>query len=436
MRRSGEKSQASKQRRRTIADRYLKRTRWRLGATYGLLLALLLIVILASTYATTRVHESGQIEAQLVDTANEKLHAPELVRVLKQSPRVKDEEEAVRTFVISRDGVVRDADAVVQHPPDQRAVRRVMERGVAEFSTIHGPSGAVAVYTVPIVRDGGVAGAIQTVTAKSPYSSVLQSLLVISLVVGVIGLVLAGVLGLVMATWGLRPIRAAITSQQVFAQNAAHELRAPLTLMRTAAELALRTGQPEDMRDALTTTVRETEHLDGVVGDLRLVAQGDIGRLRLDVEPLNLSELARQVYEEVRPTADSHRIDLRLDAAIPARVVADRTRLRQLLMILIDNAFRYTESGGAVDIRVSHRRGRAILIVEDTGQGIEARHLPHIFDRFYRGEEARSPHEGGTGLGLSIGREIVEAHGGQITVHSRPGAGTAFRVSLPLDTRT
>lgn len=111
-----------------------------------------------------------------------------------------------------------------------------------------------------------------------------------------------------MADWGLRPIRAAILRQQAFVQNAAHELRTPWTLVRTAAELALRSDEPDELRNALTTTVRQTEHLEAVVGDLRLVAQGDTGRLLVERELLDLAAIARDVYDEVRPAAEARGI--------------------------------------------------------------------------------------------------------------------------------
>jgi signal transduction histidine kinase len=420
--------------RRSVAERYLTRTRWRMAASYGFLLAVMLIAIIAVTYAAARTHEAGQIHDQLVGAAREKLNAPDLPQVLRQSPHLKDEEEAVRTFIISRDGVLRDGDAVTRRPPNPAAVTRVLHGGNAGFTTIPGPAGVLSVYTVPIIRGGTVIGAIQTVTAESPYNIVLQYLLLVSLVVGGIGLLLAAAVGILMADWGLRPIRTAIESQQAFAQNAAHELRTPLTLIRTAAELALRADEPDEMRDALTTTIPQTEHLDAVVGDLRLVAQGDTGHILIDVEPLDLGLVAGEVDEEVLPVAEARRVHIQLHAAAGVSVTGDRQRLRQLLLILTDNALQHTDTGGRIDITVTRQARKAVLSVQDTGSGIESRHLPHIFDRFFRAEEARSRHQGGAGLGLAIAREIVEAHGGRIVVESQVGIGATFRVFLPSNT--
>lgn len=418
--------------RSTQAERYIAHTRRRLAASYGLLLALLLVAIVAATYIAARTHESTQIHDQLINAAQDKQHAPDLLQVLRQPPQLKDEEEAVRTFIVSHDGVLRDADAVVSQPPDSAAVTRILRGDAATFTTIPGPAGVLSIYTTPIMRGGRVVGAIQTITAQTPYNIVLQYLLLVSLVVGGIGLLLAGALGLLMAGWGLRPIQDAITSQQAFAQNAAHELRAPLTVIRTAADLALRSVEPEDMHDALTITVRQTEHLDAVVSDLRLLAQGESGRLLLTKEPLDLFALVREVCNGTEPAAEARSIRLALHAPSTLEMTGDEQRLRQLVLILVDNALRYTNPDGRIDLDVRRQDRKAILTVQDTGMGIAPGHLPRIFDRFYRGEETQSHDQNGTGLGLAIAREIVEAHGGQITVHSREGEGTAFRVTLPI----
>jgi len=417
---------------RTLAERYLASTRWRLTAIYAVLVALLLVVIMATTYLGARIQETTQIHNQLTTRVAQALAAPSLPHILRQPPVLKDEEEAVRTFIISRDGVVRDADAVVSSPPDAAAVSRVLRENRAVFTTIPGPSGTLSVYTAPIIRHGDVVGAIQAITSVRPYNVILQYLLRVSVVVGSIGLVLAAALAFLMANWGLRPVRRAIASQQVFAQNAAHELRAPLTVVRVAADLALRSGVPEDMREALTTTVRQTEHLDAVVGDLRLLAQGDADRLVVDNSPLNLAALVRDVYAEVQSGATARGIQFELDTPAELTVAGEHYRLRQLLLILIDNALKYTDASGTIAILLSQQHGKAALTIRDTGAGIAPRHMPYIFNRFYRADEAKSGNGGGAGLGLAIAREIVEAHQGHIAAQSEVGKGTAFRITLPV----
>jgi signal transduction histidine kinase len=121
----------------------------------------------------------------------------------------------------------------------------------------------------------------------------------------------------------------------------------------------------------------------------------------------------------------------RVDTDVPPAIIGDPARLRQVFVNVLDNAIKYTPEGGAVEVRVGRRGAEAVATVRDTGAGIPAEHLPHVFDRFYRVDRARSRAEGGTGLGLAIARSIVEAHGGRIALESTPGRGTACTVTLP-----
>jgi signal transduction histidine kinase len=416
----------------TLTQRYLAATRSRLALGYAVLIALLLLIVVTATYLAARSQETSDIHAQLVSKVKQKMDASDLMGVLHQRPDIKDEEEAVRLFIVSRDGVLRDADAVVRRPPDPRAMTRVLRRGRPVFSRIGGPASELMVYTAPVIRGGQVRGAIQGVTSVAPYNAILHALLIVVLVVGGGGLLLAAGLGWLMADWGLQPTRRAITGQQAFAQNAAHELRAPLTVMRASAELALRLDDPQEMREALAATVRQVEHLDGVVADLRLLAQGDAARLVVETEPVALGAVVRDVYTESRAVAAERGIELRECVDAEAVVEGDALRLRQLLLILVDNALKYTGPQGQVDIVLQQIGQRAEVLVQDTGVGIGPEDLPHIFDRFYRGNPARTGEAGGAGLGLSIAREIAEAHGGRISAQSHPGKGAQFTVSLPI----
>ena len=147
---------------------------------------------------------------------------------------------------------------------------------------------------------------------------------------------------------------------------------------------------------------------------------------------LSLDALLLEVYHQQRPLAG--RVKLTLGEFEPVELEGDADRLKQLLLNLVDNALRHTPAGGTVTLDLLHRGQEAVIRVRDTGAGIAAEHLPHIFERFYRIDGARSRETGGTGLGLAISREIAEAHGGRIEVESSPGAGTTFTVVLPAHT--
>ncbi len=162
------------------------------------------------------------------------------------------------------------------------------------------------------------------------------------------------------------------------------------------------------------------------------LAQADAGQAALSLSEVALDELADEVARGMRLLAERRGVSLETDLSGPVRLRGDSDRLRELMVILTDNAIKYTDAGGKVRLLVrSASGGKATVRVSDTGSGIPADALPHIFDRFYRVDKARSREAGGAGLGLAIARWIAEAHGGSIRVESVTGVGTTFTVELP-----
>jgi two-component system heavy metal sensor histidine kinase CusS len=230
---------------------------------------------------------------------------------------------------------------------------------------------------------------------------------------------------------GLLDRLAAYHSQIIrFTADASHELRSPLAAMRAAVEVALQLQrEPEDYRNVLASLGEQCERLTALVNGLLLLARADAGDIAIRRETVDLSALASDVAEMFDPLADERGIRLAVECSRPVLVAGDPSRLRQLVTNLLDNAIRFTDPGGSVALRVAGVADRAVLRVTDTGTGIPAEHLPHIFERFYQADAARA--SGGGGLGLSICRWIVEAHGGTIEVESGESKGTEFTVTLP-----
>jgi signal transduction histidine kinase len=227
----------------------------------------------------------------------------------------------------------------------------------------------------------------------------------------------------------LQPIRLSLQRQRDFVADAAHELRTPLTIMRGAAELGLTTSSPLEQQAALEQTLVQTGHLTRLVEDLSLLARSDSGAVSVERAPVDLDHLVAETVEGVDILAEDRGVHLVRDVRGQARVLGDAVRLRQLLMILLDNALKHTPEGGTITVGVTSQGHRAQLQVRDTGSGIDPKDLPHLFDRFYRADKARSGD--GTGLGLSIARWIAEVHGGQITA-ANGEQGATFTVTLPL----
>lgn len=213
--------------------------------------------------------------------------------------------------------------------------------------------------------------------------------------------------------------------------NAAHELRTPLTAIRGYVE----TIEPivdEEGRRCLAIIRRHTDRLARLVQDIATLAELEDPDLRLDVETIDLQETVAEVVQMFAVMAKTKQLDLTVERTDgPLYIKADRFRIEQVLMNLIDNAIRYTEKG-SVTIKLARQDDSAVIKVADTGPGIEAHHLPRLFERFYVVDKSRSRQTGGTGLGLSIVRHIVLLHGGEVSVNSTVGVGTCFTVTLPI----
>jgi heavy metal sensor kinase len=219
-----------------------------------------------------------------------------------------------------------------------------------------------------------------------------------------------------------------------FTADASHELRTPLAVMRTTAEVALRNPNDSgEYRTALERVVAETERTSYLVDNLLLIARADSGRAGLARGPVDLVAAVDEACLQANVLAQVKGISM--VKQLPLRSIAasgDRDALRRLFLILLDNAVKYTPAGGEVVITVEESDGRFSGTVRDTGIGIPQAALPHIFDRFYRVDRARSRALGGAGLGLAIARWITEAHGGTLSVASEVDRGSQFRVQLPI----
>lgn len=226
-------------------------------------------------------------------------------------------------------------------------------------------------------------------------------------------------------------IEQGVSHLEQFSQNVAHELRTPLTILRGEMELALsgNAGAPE-LRRVIASAMEEISRAAKIVESLLFLAHVDAGKMETKKERVALDLLAAEVFEDAQALAEGHPLHLTLNAPEQVVVAGDASRLRRLLLNLVENAIKYTPEG-KVEIAVRHFNKQAIITVSDTGIGIAPEHLEHIFERFYRVDSDRSRETGGSGLGLSICAAIAQAHGGSIRVESIVGKGSLFEVKLP-----
>ena len=346
------------------------------------------------------------------------------------------------------------------------------------FGLLTTPSQRWRVYVLPFRSAGTSSGYIEALTPLGRLDASIQAFRLLLPILGVTSLVVALVGSWAIAGRALRPVASltrtaqsitlshdlsrrievpphrdelsrladtfnemlasieyAYSAQQRFVSDASHELRAPLTAIQGNLELLRRhQHMPEAEREeALGEMAREADRLTRLVADLLALARADAG-VPLKQRLVDLDAIVLDAFHSARQLARGQ--TLALDPFEPAQINGDEDRLKQLVLILLDNALKYTPFGGQVTLGLRHGESDVNILVRDTGVGIPPDDVPHVFERFYRADPGRSRDPGGTGLGLPIAQWIVEQHGGKITLESQVGRGTLVVVRLPFAGQT
>jgi heavy metal sensor kinase len=451
--------------------------RIRLTVWYTAVLAALVVFLGSAVYTVLSISLTRQVDRTLAETADEVLRASR-VRILQDVQVVTIPELDV--FRASNVYVqVWDADSSLisqsrnlgsfTEPLDDVEIDSAEQ--VTRELTINGAR--LRVLTVPITVDENVIGHLQVGASLRTVDAAKTLLLVILVAGGTVSILLAALVGAFLASRALAPIdrvtqlarqinqaddlsrrinlpgppndeivqlaaafneslerlERLFNAQRRFLADVSHELRTPLTVVKGNVELLRRMGPDPTSLDAIES---EAERMSRLVGDLLLLAQAEAGSLPVAREAVELDTLMLEVYGQMRVLANG--VDMRITEEDQARVIGDRDRLKQLMINLVSNALKFTPEGGRVTVGLARKNGWARLTISDTGPGIPPEDLPHIFDRFYRVDKARTRSQGGAGLGLAIAQRIAHIHGGRIEAVSEgvPGAGTTFSVWLPL----
>ncbi|MFQ3616773.1 MAG: HAMP domain-containing sensor histidine kinase [Cyanobacteriota bacterium] len=289
--------------------------------------------------------------------------------------------------------------------------------------------------TLPVRRGGEVLGFLQIAASLDSVREPLRELRLF-LSVGVpMALGAIACTGWILGGVAMQPIRQSYQHLQQFTADASHELRAPLAGILSNAQVGLMEPvDPQEQSQRLQTIVEIAESMSALVGQLLFLARHS-GHLPPSLlQSVDLGQLVQQLVDKTQAQAVSRQQTLRCmtpETAVP--IFAEPQVLQMAIANLLHNACRYTPAGGTIDLVLTQQSSRAILQVRDTGIGIDAADLPHIFDRFYRADTVRSRETGGVGLGLAIARQIVEAHQGRISVRSQIHQGTVFEIQLPLE---
>jgi len=233
-----------------------------------------------------------------------------------------------------------------------------------------------------------------------------------------------------LAGRSLSPAQKAFDQQQSFVSNASHELRTPLTLMRATADFGLRTHPSQEQGQVLQDIIDETDYMNHLVDDLLLLSRLDAQRLQLAREVIPVAELVTETVRQMEKLGQEKGITLTADAAA-GNIIGDRARVRQVLLILLDNALRFTPPNGTIRLSAKPAGKSIEMVVSDNGPGIPPEHLPHLFERFYQVRTNATNDSRSNGLGLSIAKALIEAQNGTIRIESMSGKGTHVHLSLP-----
>ncbi|CAN5258200.1 hypothetical protein BH24ACT19_BH24ACT19_03410 [soil metagenome] len=316
--------------------------------------------------------------------------------------------------------------------PFEEPARRAAEEGETIAETVSGPGGEeVRVASVPVAGSGEEVAVIQAAQSRRVVWETVRSLVLVLVPVGLGGLLLAGVGGLYMSRGAIQPVRDSFERQRTFIADASHELKTPLALVKINAEVMRRNPADSGNREVVEDQLSEIDRMDALLSDLLTLARLDAGRLDVEDKPFDLSVVAAETAGRFlkRAASESVRLEVEVPEQLPAR--GDPGRASQVLAALLDNAMRHTPEGGIITVAGRLFDGRVEASIDDTGPGIAPEHLPRIFDRFYRAEEARTRAGGGTGLGLSIARDLARAQDGDLSADNSPDGGASFTLRLP-----
>jgi heavy metal sensor kinase len=451
--------------------------RWRLTIWYAALLATSLFLFGVSFYFVAR-HE-------IYDTFNEQLRgqaALEMAAILVDGNHISIEPNALTSFedddqfvrLYGSDGEVQvDTSASLGGAPIESSNVESALNGTTSKTWFDSDGGKFGVITSPIKNGNEVVGVLQTGVSRQDADDLLRILAIALAVAAPLTLLLAIGGGYALAGRALEPVAtitamaarigaddlharlalglpddelgrlantfdamlgridSAFERQRRFTADAAHELRTPLSLLKSQVDLALsRPRTTEEYQDALRAIESDLGRMTGLVSTLLSLARTDNGKLTLDLAEVDLAMIVRPVLEQYRPLAAEAQITL-IDESKTSVLEADEDLLIQIFVNLLDNALAHTPAGGTIKVGCDTRSTGVRIWVEDNGIGISAEHRQHVFEPFYRVDAGRSRDRGGAGLGLAICKAIVEAHGGDISIMSQIDRGTQFEIVLP-----
>ena len=429
-----------------MAQNIFGSSRRKLTILYSIVMTIFLVTLLFAMHKTMEWAITSEQARELMDTASNVAEAQEYFNqhpeiVFDDATAYKSTNDRLFFYVFDEDGrLLNFARASFRIEPfilDTIAQGKVEPGEVRVFSKpgTENTRKARIMLTAQQVRDDE-GNATQTVyvgkDVTAMYNGMEKATYALAFL-GAIALIIATIVGHLLSGKAMIPLRQAYEKQRQFAADASHELRTPLAVVMASAELLQNDPSIKSpfLRQVIEDVRDEVKKMTKLVSDLLLVARSDNKALKLKPTKFDAAELLGQTARVMQPLAEKKHITVTAENLGKHEIQADEQKIKQLMLILVDNAVKYTPDGGKVTVGFEKApQGRVRFYVQDTGIGIAKEDQEKIFDRFYRVDKARSREMGGNGLGLSIAQEIVALHQGTIRVESEPGQGTRFIVEL------
>ena len=419
------------------------RSRRQLTLTYSLIMCVFLIILIFIMHKTMEWSMFSEQAQEVVDAAD---NITEMRMRYGQNPDAVSDE--TKSYKGSNDRLFFYVFDDENHLIDfARASFRVESFIIDTISTWDIPAGEIAVFsrtsdigrttnimmTAKTVRIGGINQTIYVGKDVTVMYSGLQKSTYFLIFLGIIAIVVATIFGHIMAGKAIIPLKQAYEKQKQFAADASHELRTPLAVVMASTDLLLMDNSINNpfLRQIIEDVKSEVKKMSKLVGDLLIVARSDNNALKVTIKRFDLGEMLNQNVRMMTPLAEKKHIKLSGQNIKSVEINADEQKIKQLILILVDNAIKYTPDGGQVTLSLDEIADDKVKFsVQDSGIGIAPEDQDKIFERFYRVDKARSREIGGNGLGLSIATEIVRLHEGKISVESELNVGTKFIVEL------
>ncbi len=417
--------------------------RWRLLLSYLTIMAVILAVFGGGVYLFFSRNLYRQLDKKLLTLAQSA--APSFSQVQRRGSKYLNQvDEVPWRDIFNRDKQSLEwFDAEGNFLGNKGFINLELEPKTGATNFLDNSLGTpVRAYTISVFRDSTVPnepileGYIRASQSIEEIEGVQKQLFWVLMLGGVMTLILSGLGGMWLTQKAIEPIEASFLKLKQFTADASHELRGPLTAIKASIEIIQNHPErvhPKDHKkvNAISTA---TSHMGQLVEDLLFLARSDqtVVTLTREKTEISLNTLLSKLVTINEPFAQKKQIDLQSHLVTEIKVLGDRVQLTRLFSNLLQNAVQYTPEGGIVSVYINKDNRVAVVSIRDTGIGISTEQLPHVFDRFWRANKARTRREGGTGLGLAIAQAIANNHGGKIVVTSKVNVGSCFQVRIPM----